>query len=105
MSDNYYNYFNSHLESTDPPEQWQRSASYESEKVKSEKRKIQMYCDFQPAFLFPCRRLCSNKTNVPAYLQSAGNEYQDLFNPITSYLASPHTFNANIALNFSLLTS
>ena len=34
------------------PEQWQRSASYESEKVKSEKRKIQMYCDFQPAFLF-----------------------------------------------------
>ena len=53
----------------------------------------------------PCRRLCSNKTNVPADLQSAGNEYQDLFNPITSYLASPHTFNANIALNFSLLTS
>ena len=23
--------------------------------------------------------------NVPADLQSAGNEYQDLFNPITSY--------------------
>ena len=41
---------------------------------------------------------------VPADLQSAGIEYKDLFNPITSYLASPHTFNANIALNFSLLT-
>ena len=63
-----------------------------------------MYCDFQSAFLFPCRRLCSNKTNVPADLQSAGNEYQDLFNPITSYLASSYTFNANIALNFSLFT-
>ena len=25
----------------------------------------------------PCRRLCSNKTNVPADLQSAGNEYQN----------------------------
>ena len=24
-------------------------------------------------------------TNVPADLQSAGNEYKDLFNPITSY--------------------
>ena len=47
----------------------------------------------------------TKKANVPADLQSAGNEYQDLFNPITSYLASPHTFNANIALNFSLLTS
>ena len=58
-----------------------------------------MYCGF------PCRRLCSNKTNVPADLQSAGIEYQDLFNPITSYLASSYTFNANIALNFSLLTS
>ena len=42
---------------------------------------------------------------VPADLQSAGNEYQDLLNPITSYLASSYTFNANIALNFSLLTS
>ena len=49
--------------------------------------------------------ITSHLTNVPADLQSAGNEYQDLFNPITSYLASPHTFNANIALNFSLLTS
>ena len=47
----------------------------------------------------------TNKANVPADLQSAGNEYQDLFNPITSYLASSYTFNANIALNFSLLTS
>ena len=27
----------------------------------------------------------TNKANVPADLQSAGNEYQDLFNPITSY--------------------
>ena len=26
-----------------------------------------------------------NKTNVPADLQSAGIEYKDLFNPITSY--------------------
>ena len=42
---------------------------------------------------------------VPADLQSAGIEYKDLFNPITSYLASSYTFNANIALNFSLLTS
>ena len=42
---------------------------------------------------------------VPADLQSAGIEYQDLFNPITSYLTSPYTFNANLALDFSLLTS
>ena len=49
MSDNY---FNSRLESTDQPAQWQRSASYESEKLKVKKRKIQMYCDFQPALLF-----------------------------------------------------
>ena len=47
----------------------------------------------------------TNKANVPADLQSAGIEYKDLFNPITSYLASSYTFNANIALNFSLLTS
>ena len=32
------------------------------------------------------RSIIINKTNVPADLQSAGNEYQDLFNPITSYL-------------------
>ena len=25
----------------------------------------------------PCRRICSNKTNVPADLQSAGIEYKD----------------------------
>ena len=31
------------------------------------------------------RSIIINKTNVPADLQSAGNEYQDLFNPITSY--------------------
>ena len=43
--------------------------------------------------------------NVPADLRSAGNEYQDLFNPITSYLTSPYIFNANLALDFSLLTS
>ena len=43
--------------------------------------------------------------NVPADLQSAGNEYQDLFNPITSYLASSYTFNAKLSLDFSLLTS
>ena len=54
-----------------------------------------MYCDFQPALLF----------NVPADLQSAGNEYQDLFNPITSYLASSYTFNAKLSLDFLLLTS
>ena len=42
---------------------------------------------------------------VPADLQSAGNEYQDLFNPITSYLASSYTFNAKLSLDFSLLTS
>jgi hypothetical protein len=47
----------------------------------------------------------TNKANVPADLQLAGIEYKDLFNPITSYLASSYTFNANIALNFSLLTS
>jgi len=41
---------------------------------------------------------------VPADLHSAGIEYQDLFNPITSYLTSPYTFNANLALDFSLLT-
>ena len=51
------------------------------------------------------RAIRTNKANVPADLQSVGNEYQDLFNPITSYLASSYTFNANIALNFSLLTS
>ena len=42
---------------------------------------------------------------VPADLQSAGNEYQDLFNPITSYLASSYTFNAKLSLDFLLLTS
>ena len=42
---------------------------------------------------------------VPADLQSAGNEYQDLFNPITSYLTSPYIFNAKLSLDFSLLTS
>ena len=55
--------------------------------------------------LAPCRRLCSNKANVPADLQSVGNEYQDLFNPITSYLTSPYIFNAKLSLDFSLLTS
>ena len=50
------------------------------------------------------RAIRTNKANVPADLQSAGNEYQDLFNPITSYLTSPYIFNANIALNFSLFT-
>ena len=29
--------------------------------------------------------IITNKTNVPADLRSAGIEYQDLFNPITSY--------------------
>ena len=47
----------------------------------------------------------TNKANVPADLQSAGIEYQDLFNPITSYLASPYIFNAKLSLDFSLLTS
>ena len=46
-------------------------------------------CMFVALTLAPCRRLCSNKTNVPADLQSAGNEYQDLFNPITSYSVVP----------------
>ena len=27
--------------------------------------------------MYPCRRICSNKTNVPADLQSAGIEYKD----------------------------
>ena len=31
------------------------------------------------------RSIITNKTNVPADLQSAGIEYKDLFNPITSY--------------------
>ena len=31
------------------------------------------------------RSIIINKTNVPADLQSAGIEYKDLFNPITSY--------------------
>ena len=31
------------------------------------------------------RAIITNKTNVPADLQSAGIEYKDLFNPITSY--------------------
>ena len=31
------------------------------------------------------RSIIMNKTNVPADLQSAGIEYKDLFNPITSY--------------------
>ena len=44
-------------------------------------------------------------TNVPADLQSAGIEYKDLFNPITSYLASSYTFNAKLSLDFLLLTS
>ena len=51
------------------------------------------------------RAIRTNKANVPADLQSAGIEYKDLFNPITSYLTSHHTFNASIALNFSLFTS
>ena len=52
----------------------------------------------------------TNKANVSADLCSAGIEYKNrrsaqlIFNPITSYLTSPHTFNANIALNLSLLT-
>ena len=29
------------------------------------------------SYFFPCRRICSNKTNVPADLQSAGIEYKD----------------------------
>ena len=41
-----------------------------------------------------CRRICAPpELNIRIY------------DPITSYLTSPHTFNANIALNFSLLTS
>ena len=51
------------------------------------------------------RAIRTNKANVPADLQSAGNEYQDLFNPITSYLASSYTFNAKLSLDFLLLTS
>ena len=51
------------------------------------------------------RAIRTNKANVPADLQSAGNEYQDLFNPITSYLTSPNIFNAKLSLDFSLLTS
>ena len=31
------------------------------------------------------RSIITNKTNVPADLQSARIEYKDLFNPITSY--------------------
>ena len=31
------------------------------------------------------RSIITNKTNVPADLRSAGIEYKDLFNPITSY--------------------
>ena len=54
----------------------------------------------------------TNKANVPADLHellSAAKNRPELsiriYDPITSYLTSPHTFNANIALNLSLLTS
>ena len=53
----------------------------------------------------------TSKANVPADLHellSAAKNRPELniriYDPITSYLTSPHTFNANIALNLSLLT-
>ena len=84
MSDNYSNYFNSKNNSTDQPAQYHVIRNPNANVVRATR---------------------TNKANVPADLCSAGIEYKDLFNPITSYLASPHTFNANLALDFSLLTS
>ena len=54
----------------------------------------------------------TNKANVPAdlheLLSTAKNRPElniRIYDPITSYLTSPYTFNANLALDFSLLTS
>ena len=53
----------------------------------------------------PCRRICSNKTNVPADLQSAGIEYKDFQSACFLFLiyryvfriADPYIFCCRIA--------
>ena len=52
VSDNYFNSFNSRLESTDQPAQWQRSASYENEKLKVKNEKSKCIVIFSPPFCF-----------------------------------------------------
>ena len=54
----------------------------EERRVKSEKSKCKRSA---VDFFNILRSIIINKTNVPADLQSAGIEYKDLFNPITSY--------------------
>ena len=54
--------------------------------------------------LSPCRRICTNKANVPADLQSAGIEYKDfqsacfllLFNRYEFRIADPYIFCCRI---------
>ena len=49
--------------------------------------------------------LLSTAKNRPEMNIRTEGQRSYFFNPITSYLASSYTFNANIALNFSLFTS